>query len=150
MPLGRWDYCQKRRYKVNTEKTPPQPVNITLDRIEELVTVSEVYQNVSLKVIIITEDKVRLCLSEHLKRMEKRGSWITPLGLLISIIVTLVTSDFKNVGIDAATWKALFIITGLISFGWLIYSIKEAWQSAKIEDIIDELKKGSESRTNDV
>jgi hypothetical protein len=77
--------------------------------------------------------------------MEKKRNWIAPLGILVTIIVTLVTSDFKNVGLNAATWQSMFIIAGLISLGWLVYCVKEAWQSKDIEDIIDELKKDSAS-----
>jgi hypothetical protein len=57
---------------MNTEKTPPQQVNTTSDFVESLVTVSEVYQNVAQKVIITTEDKLRLCLSEHLSEWKRK------------------------------------------------------------------------------
>ena len=132
---------------MNSERTPPRQIITSSDFIERLITNSEVYQNVSQKFIITTEDKLRLCLSEHLKQLEKKRSWVAPLGILITIIVTLVTSNFKKVGLDAATWQAIFIIAGLIALGWFIYSVKEAWQSEKIEDIIDELKKDSQPRT---
>jgi hypothetical protein len=106
-----------------------------------MVNVSDVHINVSQNLIITTEDKLRLCLSEHLKRMERKNSWITPLGILIAILVTLVTSTFKDVGLSADTWRAIFIIAGVLSLGWLIWSIKEAWKSEKIEDIVEELKR---------
>lgn len=59
----------------------------------------------------------------------------------------LVTSTFKDVGLDSATWHAIFIVTGFISFGWLAWSIKEAWKSEKLDDIVNELKKGAQVKT---
>ena len=130
---------------MNTEKTPSHQSTINTGSIESLVNVSEVHLNVSQEVIVTTEDKMRLCLSEHLKRMEKRKGWVAPLGILGAIVVTLVTSTFKDMGLDAATWKAVFIITGLISLCWLIHSVKESWNSEKMEDIIKCVKKDSKS-----
>jgi hypothetical protein len=74
--------------------------------------------------------------------MEKKREWLTPLGILVSVILTFVTSTFKDFGLEAATWKAVMIIWGMFALGWLIYSVKHALQSAKIEDIVDKLKKG--------
>jgi len=108
---------------MNTKKISPQPSIINTGSIENLIKVYKLHLNLSQEVIITTEDKIKLCLSEHLKRMEKRKDWIAPLGILLAIIVTLVTSSFEDVGLNYATWKAVFIITGLISFGWLIRSV---------------------------
>jgi hypothetical protein len=130
---------------MNNDKKPPQQTNINIGGIEGLVDVSEVHLNVSQEVIVTTEDKIRLCLSEHLGKMEKRKSWITPLGILLTIIVTLSTSNFIDKLFKAATWQAVFVIAGVISLIWLIYAIKDALKSEKVEDIVAELKKDSKS-----
>lgn len=51
---------------------PPITTEITESLTSQLITVSEVNLNVSQGIIITTEDKVQICLSKHLKRMEKR------------------------------------------------------------------------------
>lgn len=130
---------------MNNEKKPPQQSNINIGSVEGLVNVSEVHLNVSQEVIVTTEDKIRLCLSKHLGKMEKKKGWIAPLGILLTIILTLSTSNFTDMGFKAATWQAVFIISGIISFIWLLYSVKDALQSEKVEDIISELKKDSKS-----
>jgi len=79
--------------------------------------------------------------------MERRRSWIAPLGIVVTIVVTIVTSTFKDVGLSADTWYAIFIIVGFLSFVWLVWSIKEVLKSEKIEDIVEELKKGSRSKS---
>jgi len=139
---------QRGGEKVNEQIKPPEKVKIDTESLaNQLVNVSEVYLNVSQEVIITTEDKVHLCLSKYLKRIEKKRSWITPLGILVAIVLTLVTSTFNDIGLDAPTWRAIFILGGIISLGWLVRSIKEALQSQKIEDIVGELKKGSQTKT---
>ena len=129
---------------MNEEKVSPIQANIDISSIgSQLVNVSEVHLNVSQEVIITTEDKVHICLSEHLKRMEKKHSWIAPFGIFITIVITLATSTFTDIGVDAATWRAIFIIAGVISFIWLVQAVIVAVKSEKLEDIVAELKKGS-------
>jgi len=130
---------------MNEQIKPPEKAKIDAGSLaSQLVNISEVHLNVSQEVIITTEDKIRICLSEHLKRMEKKRGWIAPLGIIATIAVTLVTSTFKDIGLDAPTWRAIFIIAGIISFGWLVWSIKDAWKSVKLEDIVGEFKKGAQ------
>ena len=140
---------------MNAKETPPQKSGINIRKsdinignIEGLVNVSDVHFNVSQEVIITTEDKIRLSLSKQLKKMEKKRSWITPLSMLISFTLILITAGFKDAGLDAATWRAIFIIADVASFVWLIYSIKDALSSVKIEDVIDGLKKDYKTKKN--
>lgn len=130
---------------MSEQTSPPEKTKIDTEFIRsQLVDVSDVHLNVSQEVIITTEDKVRIALFEHLKRVEKKRGWIAPFGIFIAIVVTLVTTTFKDIGLDAATWRAIFILVGFISFGWFVGSIKGAWQSEKLEDIVGALKKGSQ------
>ena len=131
---------------MNAGKTPPQKANINAGSTTNLETFSELYlTNLPQDVITTTEDKVRLCLSEHLKRMEKKKGWVTPLSMLISFTLILITTSFKDVGLDAATWKAIFIIADVVALVWLAYAVRDALSSVKMEDIIEELKTHSES-----
>jgi len=133
---------------MTTPEKPSQPTeisigksNINIGSIEGLVNVSEVHLNVSQEVIVTTEDKIYLSLEKHLKKMEKKRAWVTPLGLTLSFTLTLITSDFKNMLFGPAVWQAFFIIGAVASFIWLLFSIKDALSSARIEDVIAELKK---------
>lgn len=130
---------------MNNTENPPQKSIINPGTVDGLVDVSDVHLNVSQKLIIITEDKVRIHLSNHLTTVEKRKGWIAPLGILLTIIVCLVTSNFKteNILFDAPTWKAIFIISGVLSAGWLAYSIIQAWRSESMDELIERLKKES-------
>lgn len=131
---------------MNARETTPPKEGIETGSTADLVVASELYLiNLPPDVITTTEDKVRLCLSEHLKKMEKKKSWVTPLGILLALIATLITTNFKDVGLAAPTWQAIFIIAAILSSVWLIFSVIEASRSEKIEDIISELKRHSKS-----
>jgi len=131
---------------MNKDETSPQKSDINIGPTENLAVASELLlMNLPPEVITTTADKVRLCLTVHLNKMERKQRWLTPLSILVVIIVALISSTFKDMVFDASTWKAIFIIAGFCSFCWLIYSLKEAFRSVKIEDIISELKKDSES-----
>ncbi|MBI2089225.1 MAG: hypothetical protein HYT78_10845 [Deltaproteobacteria bacterium] len=71
--------------------------------------------NVKQALIVTTEDRVRIHLSGHLANVEKRKGWIAPLGILTTIVIALVTAEFKENSIlfSRATWEAIFVITGV-------------------------------------
>lgn len=126
------------------EQRPPAEIRIDNEFLgSQLVNVSHVYVNVSQAVIITTEDKLRLCLSDHLGQMEKKRSWIAPLGILVAIVLTLVTATFRKVGLSAATWQSIFIIAAVLVFGWLLLSAKKACEAEEIKDVVERIKEDS-------
>jgi hypothetical protein len=128
------------------EKTPPQESRISIGSTRDLETISELYlTNLPQDVISTTEDKVRLVLSDYLKKMEKKKGFLTPMSLLISFTLTLMMSGFKDWGLSADTWRAIFIIGDIIFFGWLVYALIQSFQSMKMDEVIAELKKHSDS-----
>jgi len=105
------------------------------------VDVNKVHSNVGQEVIEITSDKLRLILNEHLQAMASRTSWQAPFGILVTIIVVLCTSEFKLVyGVTKDTWSAIFIISGLLSFGWLIKTLFCMAKAKTVDDILNEAK----------
>jgi hypothetical protein len=131
---------------MNIEKTPPPESRISIGSSKDLETISEIYlTSLPRDVITTTEDKVRLVLSDYLKKMEKKKGWLTPMGLLISFTLTLMMSGFKDWGLSADTWKAIFVIGDIVFFGWLVYAVIQSFRSVKLDDVIAELKKHSDS-----
>jgi hypothetical protein len=114
----------------------------------QIVNVSELHLNVSQDFIITTEDKIRLALDRHMDRMGQKRSWVTPFGILLTIILTFINSSFKNAGISAATWQAIFIIGGIISAIWLVRAIFLAFQSETVDDVVKQLKEDSHLQKN--
>jgi len=131
---------------MSIEKMPPQESRITIGSSKDMETVSELYlTSLPQDVITTTEDKVRLTLMGYLKKTEKKKGWLTPMGLTISLTLTLMMSAFKDWGLTADTWKAVFVIGDIASAAWLVYAVVESFRSVKLDDVIAELKKHSES-----
>jgi len=114
-----------------------------ISAVENMVSVDRISLNMSQSVIVTTEDKIRLCLELYLKNINKRRDFIAPLSLLIAIVATLVTANFQDFFLDAATWKAMFVITGLVSIVWLIRSIMSLKDKTSIDDLIENIKSGN-------
>ena len=120
----------KRKTTINEKTLTP----------EFQINVTDVNINVAQKVIVTTEDKLRLCLLRHLQYIGKKRGWTTPLAIFLTVIVTCVTTTFKDVGLSASTWQAVFAVMGGLSFVWLVWSIYQALKAKKLEDIISELR----------
>ena len=75
----------------------------------ELVQNLTVNKNVSQTVVVVTEDKVRLCLKDCFKDycedMTAKTAWVSPLGILVALIATLVATDFHDApGFSKSQW----------------------------------------------
>ena len=120
----------------------PHPANqIVTDALaSEFAQQTKVHLNLGQETIIITEDKVRLCLMTHLKHMEARNAWVAPAGILVTIVASFLSSTFRDFMLDAPTWRALFIVAAVLSLGWLLVSLGRAWKTASIEDVVEKMK----------
>jgi len=111
---------------------------------ETQIPVKIIHSNLDQEIIEVTEDKMRLVLNDHLKNIEQRKEWIAPLGLLIAIVTTFATSNFKDAFLSAKTWEAIFIISGLFSVSWLIKALKALFNSSTVDDIVAQIKNTKE------
>ena len=132
-----------------------EPKMDELKFIYEKAGQSQVVYNVSQEYITTTADKIRICLHKHIEHLGKRRAWTTPLGILLTILLTFSTTTFKEAILSAQTWQAVFIISGIISGIWLVITLRQIPKAEDEEDIIRALKQGqpatfdicSESRT---
>lgn len=107
------------------------------------INVDVVHINTSQQLIITTEDKLHLCLLRNKQYLGKKTAWITPLGILLTLVVTFATTTFRDIGFSAYTWEAIFFIAGILAFVWLLWAIIQAIR-AKSVDIAKELTKQKE------
>lgn len=107
--------------------------------------VTIVHSNLDQAVIQITEDRLHLVLKDHLTLAEERKAWIGPLGILIAIITAFVTADFRDFYLKAPVWQAIFLISGVLSFGWLARSIYQSTKAPSLESIIEKIKRSESS-----
>lgn len=124
------------------EKMPEQIGDPEL-LVKQLVGVTQLHVNISQDVIIITEDKIKICLDKHLKIAERKQNWIAPTGILLAVIATLVTASFQEFIFKAEIWKSLFIIVAVAAFIWLLFALKNAFKTLSSDEIISELRSNS-------
>jgi hypothetical protein len=109
------------------------------------ITANEVSINTDTGVIVITEDKLKLALLERKAMLVGRDSWIAPLGIFISILLTILTTDFHKFLLTAPVWEAIFYIALLLDAGWLIYALKTRPKDKSIAEFIQQIKKKEKS-----
>lgn len=108
--------------------------SLSEDKISELAVIGDTR-------IVVFESKLKLCLTNHVHKLGKKNSWITPLSLSSGFLIALLTCDFKGIIFSKDVWKALFIIICFICIIWFIITLKYTFQQITIDDIITELKK---------
>ena len=106
------------------------------------VEVTNIHENTSQEIIRITVDRLKLVLVEHKNGFERRKEWHTPLGLILTIGLVFLTSDFQDAfRVDAATWRALFLGGLILSGLWLIRAAYISWNCPSMDDILEKMKK---------
>ena len=101
------------------------------------------YQNTKQEIIAINEDKLRLILKDYEDSIKVNADWQTPLGLFVSILITLLTADFHDfLGLKKAVWQAIFVIVLFCSLYLLIVRGYNAFNKKKInvEDVVKQTK----------
>jgi hypothetical protein len=117
---------------------------LAIDVGDELTKCSTIYKNVNQDIIITTEDKIKLVLMNTREVLTAKREWWTPLGLLLTFIATLVTTEFKaTMGLSKDTWLAIFIILTFLCVLWLIRALYKLYKNRKqdnLEAIIKKIK----------
>jgi len=109
--------------------------------IPEEIEVAKIYNNLSQEIVKITIDKLRLILTLYLRDMEKRKNWITPFGILLTLLLVFATTTFRDAFyIKSSTWEAFFLMALIITLGWLICTLVHAFKSKTVDDLIETIK----------
>ncbi len=122
-----------------TENKPPNSFGQEL-LTQELVTFERVHVNVSQDLIIVNEDRMHLWLGDILHRSRKQKEWVAPLSLVLAVTLTLTTTSFKDFFIPSSTWHAIFLIVDILSFCWLIASLRHLRKPLVLAEEIARLK----------
>jgi hypothetical protein len=105
--------------------------------------VNAVYKNISQDVIYITGDKVFIYLDAWRRKIILRWSVATPFGVLLSLILTLSTAEFKDrLGFTKEVWSALFMLLAAVVFLWLVISVIFALikRAESVEEMVDKFR----------
>lgn len=92
--------------------------------------------------LVLTVDRTKVRLMEHLHRVGDRWAFAVPAGILATLIATLVTTDFKDaLHVSKYTWNAVFIVSALVCTVWTaVAAIRLLGKKATIDDLIVILK----------
>ncbi|MGW8428848.1 hypothetical protein ACWGJQ_25950 [Peribacillus simplex] len=127
----------------------PTNNNSGLNLNQAVIDTSVIHTNVGQEIVVTTEDKLELCLRDHQHILKAKNDWITPLGLFIAVLTSLVAADFKEfLSISADLWNAIFIICSVIFGFWLLKALIKAFQyrtSGDTKEIIQKLKNNSQN-----
>lgn len=113
--------------------------------------VDQRWNNVRSDVIEVTHDKLENVLLKFYQNYTLRSAWFNPLSLFAAVLLTMVTADFKALalGVEGATWKALFIFLGVASVLWLIWSVvrlARCWKETTLDFLISKIKNDTSPR----
>jgi hypothetical protein len=128
-----------------TGAVPGGPGRITIDT-DQIIQTSNVHFNIRQELIVTTEDKIQLCLRDKLQRIEQSKAWLTPFGIFLTLLLTFVTTTFRDFLFPKEVWQAVFVVLTLISFVWLVASWVNRTRAPKLEDVVEEIKKGAVAR----
>lgn len=120
-----------------------------IETSKELAKSFTLHTNLHQDVLKITSDKIELCLNKHRDGLCSKQSWHFPLGLFLTILTTLLVSDFKDRWLKANVWSAIYIVSCFLSLIWLFRATYNAWKNRNLgstETILKELK----AQTKDV
>ncbi len=108
-----------------------------------------VHLNFDQNLVIITEDRLHLCLRNHLECIDSKKAWIAPVSLFVAFVTTLCTTTLKDtIGLSASTWQALFVLLSIVSFVWSIYAVVGALRNkSSLRTLLDEIKKSAKVTT---
>ena len=98
-----------------------------------------IHKNTNQRLIIVTQDKTLLTLQRNIAKLGKK-EWIAPLSTLSTIMIALITSNFKKaLGLGPAEWRAIFIVCGFIACGWLAATLKKSIRSKGFHEVIQDI-----------
>jgi hypothetical protein len=119
----------------NPQQPLGQPAEYTIQQLP-----GTVYENLNQEIIYITADKAHRYLSEWRQKTEAQGSWIAPLSLGASLLLALLTADFKDkFGFSKEYWSALFFVALVATIAWLLRTLQRRfWNPPESTDAIIE------------
>lgn len=98
-----------------------------------------IHKNTNQRLIIVTQDKALLTLKRNIARLGKK-EWVAPMSTLSTIMIALITSNFKYaLGLGPAEWRAIFIVCGIISTGWLAGAVKRSIAAKSFHEVIQDV-----------
>ena len=103
--------------------------------------VDQFYDNTQSNIIRITDDKLKVILLENKESLIKNNDYLAPLTLLISLVLTFCTTDFKDfLKLPASVWMAFYLFLALGAAIWLLLEARKRKKSISIDELINKIR----------
>jgi hypothetical protein len=119
--------------------TASGPIDLTSEMSKRVT----IHMNLGQEMVITTVDKLRLCLMENRDCLADKKEWVTPLGVFLVLVTTIVAADFHDFVLKAPVWSALYVLGSAASLVWLVRAGWKAWRNrdlGSIDTLIDRIK----------
>ncbi|MDE6227685.1 MAG: hypothetical protein K2M63_09240 [Muribaculaceae bacterium] len=104
------------------------------------VSISNSIEEININIISIPEDRLRNIITSHYNHLNKSKDYIGAVALSITLLIVLLTSEFKNFILEAPTWKAFFVMLFILSLGYTFYCGYNAFRHRdSVRNIIDDI-----------
>ena len=124
----------------NRQNQSQVEISLSNDDLQKKIANSLTFHdNLGERILTISESKLKLCLNDNIENMENRSAWQAPAGILFTILVTILTSNFKDLILSKSDWRAIFICFGLLTSVWLLKALYKMPKIKKVGDIVNEL-----------
>jgi hypothetical protein len=132
----------------------PKEQGLSMHFRDELSKNLTIHTRLNQEIIITTADKIMLVLKDTREVLISQRDWWTPFGLLVSLITTLCTAEFKtSFGMSKEFWHAVFILLALLSSFWLIKTflkLVKNWGQDDLNKILERLKVQADNNTSPI
>lgn len=105
----------------NNSPTTVTPSQVTINEDGDFA--NKIIRQTKVEVIVISDDKLHIILTNCLSNISSLNQWATPLGILVTLTVTMLTTNFKTFILNESVWEAIFWIFTLVNIVWLLKCI---------------------------
>ncbi len=103
------------------------------------IPVERISENLSTHIITTNEDKLRNILDRYERKIADKGKFVTYLSVAMTLLISLLTSDFKDfILVPAVVWRGLFVLGFIVSIGIAIF-MKFKQKTPTVNDLINEI-----------
>lgn len=80
-------------------------------------------ENIKMKFITTTEDKIRNSYNKHLRTFWSKWMWVTPLSLSVTLLTSILSTQQRRafLGVPPEVWDAFFLF--LLAFAIIVFII---------------------------
>ncbi|MCP6451291.1 hypothetical protein NL490_26740, partial [Klebsiella pneumoniae] len=87
-----------------TPGTVPQ-TQVTINPGDDFT--KRIIRQTEVDVIVISDDKLHIILTNCLSKISTLNQWATPLGILVTLVITMLTTTFKTFILKDSVWEAI-------------------------------------------